>query len=102
MYEAGRDGFQKAIGGEQTVFKEVSQFQLKGREMHFRIPAKQGEALSRMFFVNSRWYHVFVMGTPEFVNSKPAKTFLDSFKVFGNVSPQGLSREEAIQKLKDF
>ena len=75
-----RDAFQKAIGGERTAYKRIKQNKLDGREMRFTLPQK-GEAISRMFFVKQRWYHVFVMGTPEFVKAKQSMQFLDSFKL---------------------
>ena len=78
-YVIARDAFQKAVGGKRTAYKKIEQNKLDGREMRFTL--QDGEAISRMFFVKQRWYHVFVMGTPEFVKAKQTTQFLDSFKV---------------------
>lgn len=81
VFVVARDAFQKAVAGERTAYKTIKLGDHEGREMSFKIPAKGGEARSRMFFANKRWYHVFVMGTPEFVAAKDTTRFLDSFRI---------------------
>jgi hypothetical protein len=83
IFTVARDGFQKGLGGELTTEKRITLENRSGREMRFKIPSRNAEAWSRMFFQNQRWYHVFVLGTPDFVNSKDAKQFQDSFRILG-------------------
>ncbi|MEZ6128051.1 MAG: hypothetical protein R3C59_05180 [Planctomycetaceae bacterium] len=102
LYTSARDGFKKAVGGEQVEYKTITHSGLSGRETRFRIPSRQGAAITRMFFANQRWYHVFVLGAADFVNSKTAQQFLDSFQVIGSRSSQKSSREDLIRKHTDF
>ena len=81
VYVTGRDAFRRAIQGEQVEYKKVILHGLNGRETTFRIPARSGEARSRMFLANHRWYHVLAMGTPDFVNSERTSQFLESFRL---------------------
>jgi len=102
IFTSALQGFQKGIGGGQLGARTIALAGLKGRETRFRIPANQGAAITRMFFVNHRWYHVFVMGTSEFVNSEASQQFLDSFRVTDSETAKKSSRENVIQKLKEF
>ena len=73
--------FCKAIGGTVLLDDKAGIEDLEGRMIGFDIPAKNGQCLSLMFLENDCWYHVFAMGTKDFVKSTPTVAFLTSVQI---------------------
>jgi hypothetical protein len=67
-------------GGKTVEEKHVTLGDLRGREYLFDFEGK-GLIRSRKFWVRNKLYSVDVVFKPEFVNSRAAAYFLDSFKI---------------------
>ena len=73
---------QKSMQGKLVRSKEIAlEKQYPGREYEFEIPTAAGQYRSRSYLVKGRLYQVIVVGKREFVASKDADRFMDSFKL---------------------
>jgi hypothetical protein len=73
---------QKSMQGKLLHSKEITLDKLyPGRDYEFEIPTASGQYRSRSYLVKGRLYQIIVVGKKEFVTSKDAERFMDSFKL---------------------
>ena len=74
------DGFCRGVGGKLQSQKKLTMKRkgITAVEIQVKIPARSGVSTSRMYLIGKRWYHVFAMGTSDFVKSKRSQNFLKS------------------------
>lgn len=73
----------KGMGGKEKKTTAIKLDKYKGLEVEAEIPARMGVSLSRVYIADGHLYQLIVIGEKEFVESKEAKKFMDSFKLTG-------------------
>jgi len=77
--EIMRDAFVDEVKGKITKETDIKQGRVPGKE--YTIETGQGLARLQVYALGGRIYRVAVLGSKEQVDSKDAKTFLESYKL---------------------
>jgi hypothetical protein len=79
ILDGARDGAVKNVNGKLDSEKKITIDGHPGRD--FSIATEHFEGRDRIYLVNNRLYQVMMVGSRDFVTSKDAEKFLDSFKL---------------------
>lgn len=79
--DLARDRLVTSFEGKLLGSKNVKLDAAMGKEFTIDCPKIKGQIRSRAYLTNGRFYLILLIGTKDFVSTKEADYFLDSFKV---------------------